>query len=96
MRSSAVVVLHLLGGYLVLRALVEPFVIDVTDPATYDRDWGGPSLAGVLAVHCLPGLVALVLAVRHPLRAASRPAATWSPANLASSIGYRRSTSCAR
>ena len=64
-RKAAVVVLYLVGAYMVLRAVVEPFVIDVTDPDTYARDWGGPHLAGVLAVHCLPGLIALVLMVRH-------------------------------
>lgn len=45
-----------IGLYFVVRALVEPFVIDVTDPATYAKDWGGPSLAGVLAVHSGPGV----------------------------------------
>jgi hypothetical protein len=51
----------LLGLYLIARAVVEPFMIDMTDPASYRRDWGGPSLAGVLAVHCGPGLVSAVL-----------------------------------
>jgi hypothetical protein len=46
-----------------VRAIAEPFVIDVGDPATYRDDWGGPHLAGVLAVHCLPGVVAAVLMV---------------------------------
>ncbi len=50
----------LLGLYFVVRAVVEPFVIDVNDPATYRDDWGGPSLLGVLAVHCGPGLLVLV------------------------------------
>jgi predicted transporter len=50
----------LLGLYLVVRAVVEPFVIDVSDPATYRDDWGGPSLLGVLAIHCGPGLLVLV------------------------------------
>jgi hypothetical protein len=49
------------GVYLIVRAVVEPFVIDVSDPATYSKDWGGPHLAGVLAVHCVPGLIAAVL-----------------------------------
>jgi hypothetical protein len=40
-------------------------VIDIADPATYQDDWGGPSLAGVIAVHCLPGIVAAALVVRH-------------------------------
>jgi hypothetical protein len=51
----------LLGAYLIVRAIVEPFVIDFSDPATYDNDWGGPHLAGVLAVHCGPGVLAAVL-----------------------------------
>ena len=48
----------LLGAYLIVRAVVEPFVIDLNDPSTYRQDWGGPSLAGGLAVHCLPGIAA--------------------------------------
>lgn len=51
----------LLGLYLIVRAVAEPFVIDMTDPATYRLDWGGPSLAGVLLVHCGPGVVSSVL-----------------------------------
>ncbi|MBF9135041.1 hypothetical protein I0C86_39890 [Plantactinospora sp. S1510] len=51
----------LFGLYLIVRALLEPFVIDMTDPATYQQDWGGPSLAGVLLVHCGPGVAAAVL-----------------------------------
>ncbi|MEU2614913.1 hypothetical protein ABZ570_25505 [Micromonospora sp. NPDC007271] len=51
----------LLGLYLIARAAAEPFVIDVTDPASYRLDWGGPSLAGVLLVHCGPGLVSAAL-----------------------------------
>jgi hypothetical protein len=48
----------LLAMYLVVRAAAEPFLIDMTDPSTYRDDWGGPSLAGVLAVHCGPGVLA--------------------------------------
>ncbi|WP_433793516.1 hypothetical protein [Actinoplanes sp. CA-252034] len=44
--------------FFVARAVAEPFVIDVTDASTYANDWGGPSLAGVLAVHCGPGVLA--------------------------------------
>lgn len=50
----------LLGVYLIGRAAVEPFVVGA-DPADYAGSWGGPSLAGVLAVHMLPGVVSLVL-----------------------------------
>ena len=62
-----------LGAYLIVRAAVEPFVINLNDPSTYRLDWGGPHLVGVLAVHCLPGIVAAVLIVRW-LRRRHRPA----------------------
>lgn len=51
----------LLGLYLIGRAAAEPFVIDMTDPASYRHDWGGPSLIGVLAVHCGPGIISALL-----------------------------------
>jgi len=60
MRKAAVVVGLALGLYLVVRAIAEPFVIDMSDPATYRNDWGGPSLPGVLLVHCGPGVVAAI------------------------------------
>lgn len=63
MRAVLYIVSGVLGGYLVIRAIVEPFVIDFGDPATYANDWGGPSLLGVLAVHCGPGLVVLGIVV---------------------------------
>ena len=85
MNSSRILPRHLvtlvLVCYFVVRGVAEPFVIDVGDPATYRHDWGGPSLAGVLAVHCGPGLLALGygahrLAGRLPVtRAAQRRAA---------------------
>jgi hypothetical protein len=61
MKKIAMVLGVVAGLYFVGRAIAEPFVIDVTDPATYRNDWGGPSLFGVLAVHCGPGLVAGVM-----------------------------------
>lgn len=60
--------LWIIGVYLVARAVAEPFVIDMADPATYRHDWGGPHLAGVLAVHCGPGIVAAALMARAGLR----------------------------
>ncbi len=60
------------GIYLVGRALVEPFVINASDPSTYRNDWGGPSLAGVLAVHCGPGLLIAAGAVWSLVRTVSR------------------------
>jgi hypothetical protein len=52
-----------LALYLVGRGIAEPFVIHWGDPASYAADWGGPSLFGVLAVHCGPGLAVLGAAV---------------------------------
>ncbi|PZS34005.1 MAG: hypothetical protein DLM58_06570 [Pseudonocardiales bacterium] len=57
------IVLAVLGAYLVGRAVLEPFVIDMGDPATYRHDWGGPSLLGVLAVHCGAAVVVIAYAV---------------------------------
>ena len=60
MRKAAIAVGLGLGLFLILRAVAEPFVIDMSDPATYRNDWGGPSLLGVLLVHCGPGVIAVV------------------------------------
>jgi hypothetical protein len=57
MKKAALIVGGILGLYLTCRAIAEPFVIHWRDPASYRADWGGPSLAGVLGVHCLPGLL---------------------------------------
>jgi hypothetical protein len=65
-----------MGLYLIARAVAEPFVIDMSDPATYRDDWGGPSLAGVLAVHCGPGLLAVVIIVLRILRRRSPRSST--------------------
>jgi hypothetical protein len=46
-----------LAVYLVGRGIAELFTIRYSDPASYAGDWGGPSLAGVLAVHSGPALV---------------------------------------
>jgi hypothetical protein len=59
---TAVIVGGLLAVYLVVRGIVEFFVIDYSRPETYHDLWGGPSLAGVLAVHSGPGLAILIFA----------------------------------
>lgn len=63
MRVVGIVCAYLVGAYLVVRAIIELVTIDYGDIASYEKDWGGPSLVGVLAVHCLPGVVALVLMI---------------------------------
>lgn len=37
------------GGYLIARAIAEPFVIDLSDPAPYRDDWAGRARAGSAA-----------------------------------------------
>ena len=49
-----------LGAYLVGRGVAEFFTIDYNDPDSYRLLWGGPSLAGVIAVHSGPGAAVLV------------------------------------
>lgn len=61
MKIAGIAIAYVVGAYLVVRAIVELVTIDHRDPASYENDWGGPSAAGVLAVHCLPGVLALVL-----------------------------------
>jgi len=50
-------------------------VIDMSDPATYRDDWGGPNLAGVLAVYMLPELIAAAVFVWAVARRCSRGSA---------------------
>jgi drug/metabolite transporter superfamily protein YnfA len=52
------------GGFFIVRALMEPFIIDFSDPSSYENDWGGPSLIGVLLVHMGPGIIAAIILVR--------------------------------
>ncbi|MEH1165108.1 hypothetical protein V6V47_06955 [Micromonospora sp. CPCC 205539] len=62
-----------LALYFIVRAVLELFIVDFSDPASYRNDWGGPSLAGVLAVHCGPGvLAAAIIAVAVVRRRARR------------------------
>ncbi|MPZ24569.1 MAG: hypothetical protein GEU28_13780 [Dehalococcoidia bacterium] len=53
MRRALMISGYVLGLYLIVRAIAEPFVIDMTNPATYRNDWGGPSLlaAAVIGWH---------------------------------------------
>jgi hypothetical protein len=68
MRRAALVAGSVVAAFLIVRALVELVTLDYSDPSSYQHDWGGPSLRGVLLVHCLPGFlaaVAVVLMVRR-------------------------------
>jgi hypothetical protein len=54
--------------YLVFRGIAEFFIVHYDDPASYHNSWGGPSLAGVFAVHSGPGFLILVGAAVYLVR----------------------------
>lgn len=60
------------GGYFIVRAMMEPFLIDFSDPSSYENAWGGPSLIGVLLVHMGPGVLAAILIIRALMKADRR------------------------
>ena len=63
MKTIGIVSAYLIGAFFVVRAIVEVITIDFGDSSSYEDDWGGPTLIGVLAVHCLPGVIAIALMV---------------------------------
>ncbi|GIF64846.1 hypothetical protein Ais01nite_28810 [Asanoa ishikariensis] len=76
MKKVLAVIGIVFGVYLIGRAVLEPFVIDFDDPSTYQNDWGGPGLAGVLAVHCGPGVLALIVFAALAVRRSRKSAVT--------------------
>ena len=68
-RAAGLALTALVAVYALLRAVVELFVVNMSQPQTYRHDWGGPHLSGVLLVHCGPGLVVVILAARRGARA---------------------------
>lgn len=74
LRVGRISVACLCGTYLVGRGIAECWVVDYHDPASYRHAWGGPSLAGVFAVHTGPGVVIVVAAaIRLRQRLPSTP-----------------------
>ena len=63
-RASQIIGLTVAGfvaAYLVGRGIAEFWVVDYASPASYQHSWGGPSLAGVFAVHTGPGLIIVIM-----------------------------------
>jgi hypothetical protein len=54
------------AAFFIVRAIVELLTLNYSDPSSYANDWGGPTLAGVLLVHCGLGVVAAI-ASAHPI-----------------------------
>ena len=63
LKKIAIGLALLVGAFFIVRAIVELLTIDYSDPSSYANDWGGPSLAGVLLVHCGLGIIAVVALV---------------------------------
>lgn len=61
MRRVLWVLAFIVGGFFIFRAVMELFVVDFGDPSSYETDWGGPTLFGVLLVHMGPGVLAAIL-----------------------------------
>ena len=58
-RAFGLTIGGVLAVYLVGRGIAEFFTVNYNDPASYRLDWGGPSLAGVFAVHTGPAVLIL-------------------------------------
>jgi hypothetical protein len=73
LRKVAIVLGFVIGAFFIIRAVVELVTIDYSDPSSYANDWGGPSLGGVLLVHCGLGLVSAVATGMSVRRRRRRP-----------------------
>jgi hypothetical protein len=59
-RAIALLVGGLIAVYVVGRGIAEFWTVNYSDPASYHNSWGGPSLAGVFAVHSGPGFAIVI------------------------------------
>jgi hypothetical protein len=66
----------LVALYLVGRGVAEFFTVDYSDPASYANSWGGPSLAGVFAVHTGPAVAIVAGSVIYLVRRRRHPRTT--------------------
>jgi hypothetical protein len=60
LRTLGVGLAGLISVYLIGRGIAEFFTVNYSDPASYRNHWGGPSLAGVFAVHSGPAVLAVL------------------------------------
>jgi hypothetical protein len=62
LRIAGRTVTGLVALYAVGRGIAEFWAVNYSDPASYAHSWGGPSLAGVFAVHSGPGFAIVIAA----------------------------------
>ncbi len=79
-----------LAAFLVGRGAAEFLIVHYGDPASYRDAWGGPSLAGVFAVHSGPAVAILLgaggyLVQRHRARPSDRVASAPGPSGRVTS-----------
>jgi hypothetical protein len=67
-RALGLGIAGLLAVYLVGRGIAEFFTVHYNDPASYANSWGGPSLAGVFAVHTGPAVAIVAASVFYLIR----------------------------
>jgi hypothetical protein len=67
-RAFGLGIAGILAVYLVGRGVAEFFTVHYNDPASYANSWGGPSLAGVFAVHTGPAVVIVAASVAYLIR----------------------------
>lgn len=63
MKRALLIFGAIVTAFLIVRAIVEVLTLHYTDHSSYQHDWGGPSVIGVLLVHCLPGVIAAVAVI---------------------------------
>jgi len=65
----------IVAAFLIVRAIVEVLTLHYSDLSSYEHDWGGPSVIGVLLVHCLPGVIAAIAVILVIRRSRAKGAA---------------------
>jgi hypothetical protein len=72
LRIAGLTVTSLVALYAVGRGMAEFWTVNYSDPASYAHSWGGPSLAGVFAVHSGPGFAIVIAAAWRLVRRRAR------------------------
>jgi fucose 4-O-acetylase-like acetyltransferase len=70
LRIAGLTVAGVVTVYAVGRGVAEFWTVNYSDPSSYKLSWGGPSLAGVFAVHSGPGFVIVIAAAWWLIRRA--------------------------
>jgi hypothetical protein len=89
-RALGLGLLAIFALFLVGRGVAEFFIIGYNDPASYANSWGGPSLAGVFAVHSGPAVAIVTGSVVYLCRRLRRAHGASLSAAAAAGCGRRR------